>query len=250
MTRELAAQAKELAALHRPGTPLVLPNVWDAGSAKLVQEAGYPALATASAAVAGSLGYPDGEQVPVDEFFAATKRITDRVELPLTMDCEAGYGLPAAELVRRLTASGAVGLNLEDTDPATETQRDVAVQVELIAAIRAAATAAGVDVVINARTDGFLANPMPSAEVLAEGIARAKAYRDAGADCLYPILLADEQAIAEFVQAVDAPVNILRYPPSPTIDRLAELGVARISFGPQLHNAAQEGVRGKLSQLS
>lgn len=250
MTRDLAAQAKQLLALHQPGTPLVLPNVWDAGSAKLVQEAGHPALATASAAVAASLGYPDGEQTPVAEFFAATRRITDRVDLPLTMDCEAGYGLPAPELVRLLTESGAVGLNLEDTDPATGTLRGVDTQVALITAVRSAATALGVDVVINARTDVFLPNPEPSAEILAEGVNRAKAYRDAGADCLYPLLLTDEQSIGEFVTAVEAPVNILRYPPSPTIARLGELGVARISFGPGLHNAAQEATRTMLTQLA
>lgn len=249
MSRDLVADARLLRELHRPGKPVVLPNVWDAASAGWVRDAGFPALATASAAVAASLGYPDGEQTPVAEFFAATRRIAARSDRPITMDCESGYGLSATELVTALTDAGAVGLNIEDTDHAAGALRDSGVQAERIAAIRSAATEIGVAVVINARVDVFLADPLPSPEALAEGIRRGRAYRAAGADCVYPILLCDERAIGEFVAAVDAPVNIIRHPDAPSSARLAELGVARISFGPRLFRAAEGAVRAFLESL-
>lgn len=250
MTRDLAEDARTLRALHRPGTPLVLPNVWDAASAGWVRDAGFPVLATASAAVSASLGYPDGEQVPVADFFAATLRIADRCALPITMDCESGYGLAAADLVARLTEAGAVGMNIEDTDHTAGGLREVDAQADRIAAIRSAATEIGVDVVINARIDVFFDHPAPDGDRLAEGIRRGRAYRAAGADCLYPIFLLDEGAIAEFIAGVDAPVNIVRHPDAPPTPRLAELGVARLSFGPGLFRTAEHAVKALLASLA
>ena len=218
--------AAALKALHVPGKPLVLPNAWDADTAKLVEAAGFPVVATSSVAVAAALGFPDGEQAPADEMFAAARRIAKAVSVPVTVDAESGYGLSGAELAGRLSDAGAVGCNFEDTDHATGGVRPVAEQAERIAALR---DAAGDGLVINARVDSF--RGVDPKEHLADGIARAKAYLDAGADCVYPIHLRTPELIAEFVQGVGAAVNAPAWPGSPGIDGLAELGVARISLG-------------------
>ncbi|WP_327584453.1 isocitrate lyase/phosphoenolpyruvate mutase family protein [Nonomuraea sp. NBC_00507] len=224
-------KAGVLRALHVPGSPLVLPNIWDAASALAVQEAGFPAVATGSAAVARVLGYADGEGTPVDEMMAAVSRITRAVDVPVTADVERGYGLKPAELVERLAAAGAVGCNLEDTDPRTGELLDAGVQAEFLAEVRAAA---GQDLVINARIDTYLLGRTSTQEALE----RARLYREAGADCVYPITLADEDGIRALVAEVGGPVNILFRPGTPSLGRLAELGVARISFGGGLHKAA------------
>jgi len=218
--------AAALKALHVPGKPLVLPNAWDADTAKLVEAAGFPVVATSSVAVAAALGFPDGDQAPADEMFAAARRIAKAVSVPVTVDAESGYGLSGAELAGRLSDAGAVGCNFEDTDHATGGVRPVAEQAERIAALR---DAAGDGLVINARVDVF--RGVDPKEHLADGIARAKAYLDAGADCVYPIHLRTPELIAEFVQGVGGAVNAPAWPGSPGIDGLAELGVARISLG-------------------
>lgn len=218
--------AAALRALHVPGKPLVLPNVWDADTAKLVEAAGFPAVATSSVAVAAALGFADGEQAPAAEMFAAAARIAKAVGVPVTVDAESGYGLSGAELAGRLSDAGAVGCNFEDTDHATGDVRPVAEQAERIAALRAAA---GDGLVINARVDSFRA--VDPKEALEAGIARAKAYLEAGADCVYPIHLRTPELIAEFVQGVGGAVNTAAWPGSPGLGGLAELGVARISLG-------------------
>ncbi|GAB2975965.1 hypothetical protein GCM10017788_40890 [Amycolatopsis acidiphila] len=145
--------AAALRALHVPGNPLLLPNAWDADSARLVEEAGFPVVATSSVAVAAALGYADGEQAPAEEMFAAAARIARAVSVPVTVDAESGYGLPAAELAERLLGAGAVGCNLEDTDHARGGIRAVGEQADRLAAVR---EAAGQDLVLNARIDLFL----------------------------------------------------------------------------------------------
>lgn len=230
--------AATLRALHQPGNPLVLPNVWDPGSAKLVAARGYPAIATTSAGVAVSLGYADGEATPPEEIFAALKRITRWVSVPVTADLESGYGLPADELVARMTDAGVIGLNIEDSDHSRgKAQRPTAEQADRIAAIRAVG-----DVVINARVDTFLRDGE-----LADGLDRARRYLDAGADCVYPIVLADEAAIAEFVEL--GPTNVLLRPGAPDRRRLADLGVARISLGGGLAAIAVKAVTDALDAL-
>lgn len=230
--------AATLRALHQPGNPLVLPNVWDPGSAKLVAARGYPAIATTSAGVAISLGYADGEQTPPDEIFAALKRITRWLSVPVTADLESGYGLPADELVSRMTDAGVVGLNIEDSDHSHgKALRPAAEQAERIAAIRAAG-----DVVINARVDTFLRDGN-----LDDGLDRARRYLDAGADCVYPIVLAEEAAIAKFVEL--GPVNVLLRPGTPDRQQLAGLGVARISLGGGLAAIATKAVTAALDAL-
>ncbi|MFE9954221.1 isocitrate lyase/phosphoenolpyruvate mutase family protein [Micromonospora sp. NPDC005299] len=236
---ELSRRAAALRAGHRPGDPLILPNAWDPGSARAVVAAGFPAVATSSAAVAEALGHADGEATPVAEMFAAVARIAAAVPVPVTADLERGYGLRPAELVERLLAAGAVGANIEDSDPRTGELRDVEEQAELLAGIRAAAEAAGVDLVLNARVDVHLRAYGPERGRLAEAVRRARRYRAAGADSVYPILLADPARIRDLVAEVDAPVNILARPGAPAPAELAALGVARISFGSGVYAAAR-----------
>jgi 2-methylisocitrate lyase-like PEP mutase family enzyme len=216
-----------LRSLHMPGDPLVLPNVWDAGTARQVVAAGCPVVATSSAAVAESLGYADHEDTPIDEVFAAVRRITKAVDVPVTVDAEAGYGLPAAEFVARLLDAGAVGCNLEDTDHRTGTLVPRDRQASWLADVRAAA---GPDLVLNARVDVFLGG-FPG-DALAAGVERATAYVAAGADCVYPILLGGP-ALATFVAAVPGPVNA-GLPEDGSVADLAAAGVARTSLGPRL----------------
>lgn len=217
--------AAALRALHVPGRPLVLPNVWDAGTARLVVEAGFPVVATSSAAVAESLGYRDHQSAPAAEMFAAAARISRAVDVPVTVDAEAGYGLPPAELVSRLIEAGAVGCNLEDTDHGGSGVVAADEQAEYLAAVRAAA---GEDLVVNARVDVFIHARDDQDAVLAEGIARARAYVEAGADCVYPILIRPD-LLAPFVAEVGAPVNAAMLPGLSLADLTAS-GVARISL--------------------
>ncbi|MGV9807080.1 isocitrate lyase/PEP mutase family protein [Micromonospora chersina] len=242
---ELSRRAAALRALHRPGDPLILPNAWDPGSARAVVAAGFPAVATSSAAVAEALGHADGEATPVAEMFAAVGRIAAAVPVPVTADLERGYGLRPAELVERLLAAGAVGCNIEDSDPRNGRLYDVEDQADLLAGIRAAARAAGVDLVLNARVDVHLRAHGPAEERLAEAVRRAHRYRAAGADSVYPILLADPEQVREFVAEVDAPVNVLARPGAPAPAELAALGVARISYGSGVYAA----VRARAAEL-
>jgi 2-methylisocitrate lyase-like PEP mutase family enzyme len=238
--------AAVLRALHVPGKPLVLPNAWDADTAKAVEAAGFPAIATSSVAVAAALGFPDGEQAPADEMFAAAARIAKAVSLPVTVDAESGYGLSGAELAARLLDAGAVGLNFEDTDHTTGQVRPVAEQAERIAALR---EAAGDGLVINARVDSFRGASDPR-DVLAENVARARAYFEAGADCVYPIHLRTADVLAEFVQGVGGAVNAPAWPGSPGIAGLAELGVARISLGGGLWGHTRKFLADTLAEVA
>lgn len=236
-----AEHAATLRALHLGERPLVLPNAWDADSARAVERAGFPVVATGSAAVAATLGYEDHEAAPVDEMFAAAARIAAAVSVPVTVDAEAGYGLRPAELVDRLIAAGAHGCNLEDTDHRDGGLIDPGALAEYLAAVRAAARARGADLVINARVDVFVQGS--EGDRVGEALRRGRRYFEAGADCVYPILARGEDTVAELVRGIGGPVNIL-YLPSDyagalNLARLADLGVARISFGPGLHRAVQ-----------
>lgn len=238
----LATKAEQLRALHHTGTPLVLPNAWDVASAKAFAKAGYPAIATTSGGVATSLGWKDGEDIPPEEMFAAVARIARAVDVPVTADLEAGYGLAPRELVERIVEAGAAGCNIEDSDHRNGGLVDAEAQAERLAAIVEAARAAGAPLVLNARVDTFLPRPgaLPPGEALAEGIRRGRLYRDAGADCLYPIFLADDAAISAFVCETGAPVNVFYREGVPQLARLAEIGVGRVTFGTGLHRAAIE----------
>jgi 2-methylisocitrate lyase-like PEP mutase family enzyme len=220
-------------------------------SALAVERAGAAAVATSSSAVAGARGYPDGEQIPVDELFALLGQMAVALQVPLSADVESGFGLSAEALVVRLLDAGAVGMNLEDTDRAGGATSLIPVddQASRIGDIRAAAAAAGVEIVINARIDSFLRGSGEPEERLRDAIGRARAYRQAGADCVFPIWLTDADAIGQFVSAVDAPVNILLRPGSPGVAELVWLGVRRISVGGGLSRLAVGNVEEAARQL-
>jgi 2-methylisocitrate lyase-like PEP mutase family enzyme len=245
-----ADRCELLRSLHVPGEPLVLPNAWDVPSARAVAAAGLPVVATTSAGVAEALGYEDHEGAPVDEMLAAARRIVRAVSVPVTVDCEAGYGLEADELVRALHDLGAAGCNLEDTDHASGALRDAGTHTRWLRAVRDAADSLGYPLVVNARVDAFILDQSgaPQADLLEEGLARARGYLEAGADCVYPILLRERDAIAGFTEAVAAPVNILAAPGAPSVRELAGLGVARVSQGPFLYRRAYEQVTAWLAE--
>ncbi|TDC77296.1 isocitrate lyase/phosphoenolpyruvate mutase family protein [Actinomadura sp. 7K507] len=229
----MTEHANRLRGLHRPGDPLLLPNVWDAASATTVQEAGFPALATASAAVAAMLGYPDHEGAPAEEMLAAAGRVIRAASVPVTVDAEAGYGLRPAELVERLLGIGAAGCNLEDTY-AGELAKPEA-QAEYLAAVR---DAAGDALVINARVDTFV-NQVP--DPVDAAIARGRLYFEAGADCVYPIT-APLEAVPALVEGLPGPVNANNFPGTSLAD-LAAMGVARVSYGPMPFLQALEALK-------
>ncbi|MGG2458302.1 isocitrate lyase/PEP mutase family protein [Streptomyces sp. RGM 3693] len=235
--------AATLRALHhgrRPGDPLILPNVWDAASARVFADAGFPALATPSMGIAASLGYADG-QTPADEMFAAVARIVRAVDVPVTADVEAGYGLSAKELVGRLAEAGAVGCNLEDSDHTTGALRDVREQADWLAAVRAEA---GDALVINARIDTFLRGT-PGVDAALE---RARHYTAAGVDCLYPIL-APPELLPELAAAVTLPLNALAKTGGPSPRELGALGATRITFGGGLQHEAMAALTAVAERL-
>jgi 2-methylisocitrate lyase-like PEP mutase family enzyme len=250
MTADLKAHAVRLRELHHADRMLVLPNVWDAASATVVAEAGFPALATASAAISAMLGYPDGEGAPWQEMFAAAGRVARAVAVPVTVDAEAGYGLEPRELVDRLLEIGLVGCNLEDSDHRAGGLVDAGANAERLAAIRAAADDAGVPIVINARTDVFLPRSgVAEAERVAEAVRRGRLYLAAGADCIYPIGVGDEADVAALATQVPGPINGNTRPPKLDLARLQELGVARVSYGPRFYREALAGFKAAIGDL-
>jgi 2-methylisocitrate lyase-like PEP mutase family enzyme len=231
----LAAQAEQLRGLHVPGSPLLLVNAWDPPSARRLAHDGYPAIATTSAGVAEALGYEDGNVTPPDEMLAAVARIAAVVDVPVTADLEAGYGLQPRELVDGLLRAGAVGLNFEDSDHEGGGLTDAERQAERLAQVKQAGRDAGVDVVLNARVDVFLHDGE-----LDEAVRRGRLYAQAGADCIYPIGVRGRDAIRSLVEEVGAPLNVLVMPGGLTFEQLAELGVARASFGSGLMHIAMD----------
>lgn len=237
-TAGATGHAAVLRALHHgraQGDPLILPGPWDAASARAFADAGFPALATPSAGISASLGYPDGQGTPAAEMFAAIRRITRAVDVPVTADVEAGYGLGPEELVERLLEAGAAGCNLEDSDPATGALVDAGQQAERLAAVVAAAGGA---LVVNARVDTYLrGDRTPQAAV-----ERARRYAAAGADCVYPIM-APATHLGPIAEEVGVPVNALCKPGTPSPRELGALGASRVTFGGGLQAQALEAVR-------
>lgn len=242
-----AERPRKLRDLHVPGDPLILPNAWDADSARLVVDAGFEVIATSSAAVAGALGYGDGEQASVEEMFAAAGRSCAAVDVPLTVDVESGYGLAAGELVDRLFAIDVAGCNIEDTDQRAGGMRSPQEQAEYIAAM---AQRAGDGLVINARIDSFLGCADEQA-ALADAVDRARRYLDAGAGCVYPIHVASPDVLARFTEAVSpAPVNATLFPGGPGLPATVKAGVARISLGAGLWRSMRGWLTATLAELS
>lgn len=244
MNEPQARKAQTFHDLHVPGRPLVLHNIWDAGSAVAVAAAGAAALATGSWSVAAAHGYPDGEQLPLELVLANAARIVAAVPaLPLSLDLESGYGAnPAAvgATVARAIAAGVVGCNLEDTEVEGGALRPLHVQAARLAAARAAAQAAAIPLFLNARCDVFFQPDAarPERAPVEEALERAQAYAAAGADGLFLPGLSDLTQIAAIVRASPLPVNIMAGAHSPALAELAAVGVARVSHGPGPYRAA------------
>lgn len=247
----LAEKAERLRSLHQAPPILVLPNVWDAVSARLVEAAGFPALATTSAGVAASRGYPDGE-IPADQMLAAVRTITACVSVPVTADLEDAYVAIGGDLtpfVNEVIQSGIVGLNIEDVRRGEADLLPLDVQTARIRALRSAAARAGVGLVINARTDIFLRGlGEPSSREQAT-IARLNAYRDAGADSLFVPGVTDADMIRRLVAGVHGPLNVLAAPASPPLAALESLGVARVSLGSGPSRVALAALRDLLADV-
>ncbi len=246
----MSSGAQRLRQMHGGPQPLILPNVWDPVSAGAFADAGFPALATSSSAVAATLGYRDGE-TPAPEMFAAVGRIARSVAVPVTADIENGYGRAPGELVATLADCGVAGCNLEDSDPGQRLLADPGRQADFLAAVRAEA---GQDLVINARVDVFIRPPAGRAgaepdALIEAAVARANRYLAAGADCCYPIL-APEAALPELVRRIGGPVNAMHRPDGLTLAELAATGVARITFGGGLHRSAEVALRASATALA
>jgi 2-methylisocitrate lyase-like PEP mutase family enzyme len=233
----MASQFETFAALHVPGDPVVLYNIWDVGSARAVVAAGARALATGSHPVADANGWPDGQQVPIDFALANAKRIAEAVELPLTVDFEGAYSSDPDQggaNVARLAATGAVGCNLEDQVIGGDGLHPLDLQVKRIAAIR---RAVGDAFFINARTDTLLKTQDHGDSTIDQVIERGKAFADAGASGFFVPRLADPKQIERVVSEVPLPLNVIAFPGAPDKQVWADAGVARISHGPFPHRA-------------
>ncbi len=233
--------ARQFSDLHQPGSPLILPNAWDAASAALIATAGAPAIATSSAAVAWALGRPDGQHLTRADVAAVVARVAAVVDLPVSADIEAGYGDEPDEValtVRAVIEAGAVGINLEDAHGNGELF-PIEQQAARIAAARAAATAAGVEsFVINARTDIYLRGIGEPEGRSAAVLQRAAAYAEANATCLFVPGLTDVPTLTDLVKQAPLPVSAMADPSGPAISELAATGVCRISLGTTLAEAA------------
>jgi 2-methylisocitrate lyase-like PEP mutase family enzyme len=232
---EQKKKAETFRAMHTGGDAVLLPNVWDAASARIVEDAGFPAVATTSAGVAFAQGFPDGQKIPSQQMFAAIARIAAAVDVPVTADVEAGYGQTAelaGQTAREVIEAGAVGMNFEDaTGDSGYPLTELPLQLERIRAIREAAAGLGVPLVLNARTDVYLLQVGEPETRYDEAMRRLAAYRDAGADCVFVPGLRDLPTIKRIVEDLRCPVNILGVPGSPSVNELVEVGVKRISLG-------------------
>ncbi|UXA07535.1 isocitrate lyase/phosphoenolpyruvate mutase family protein [Mycobacterium sp. SMC-2] len=234
MTGQTAAErAKALLALHRPGDPVVLPTVWDAWSARLATDAGFAALTVGSHPLADSIGKPDNEGMSFDDVLARVSQITAAVDIPVSVDVESGYGLAAERLIDGLLSVGAVGLNIEDTVHSEGKRlRSAGEHAELVGALRSAADAAGVHVVVNARTDLFLRQDGDAADRVDRAVARLTEAATAGADVLYPVGRHNPETLRRLTAELPLPVNAIALPDRDDPASFGALGVARISFGP------------------
>ena len=228
---QLNAKGQAFRASHAGPAMLVMANAWDAASARRFEAAGFTAIATTSGGVAQAIGYEDHEQAPADEMLAAAARIVRAVPLPVTVDFEAGYGLAPSEIARRLVEIGAVGVNLEDTDHHGGTGLVPAdVQAERLSAVKAAARSLGVDLFLNARVDVFIQREGDLDTQTTEGVRRARIYREAGADCIYPIILSDPTALRAMVEASGVVNATVRRGGPLSLDAAAEAGVRRVTY--------------------
>jgi len=244
MTQQQKAQ--DFAAHHVKGAPLVLYNVWDAGSAKAVAEAGAAAIATGSWSVAAAQGYDDGQALPLTDLLRTARQIVDAVDVPVSVDFEGGYGVTPQEVsenLRRLLEMGVIGINFEDRVVGGDGLHEADAQARRIAALRGAADADGVPLFINARTDVFFQKDgAPQETLMQDGLARAKMYADAGANGIFVPGINDTDLIAEFCAGQSLPVNVMRLDDAAGLAALSKCGVARISHGPGPYIAAMQAL--------
>jgi 2-methylisocitrate lyase-like PEP mutase family enzyme len=233
-----AGRATALLELHQPGNPVVLPTVWDAWSARLATDAGFVALTAGSHPLADSIGKPDGEGMAFEDVLTRVAQITAAVDVPVSVDIESGYGLPAGRLIEGLLSVGAVGLNIEDTVHSEGKRlRSSSEHAELVGALRSAADAAGVHVVINARTDVFVRPDVDESDRFERAVARLTEAAAAGADVLYPVGRHEPHTLRRLTTELPLPVNVFALPDQDDPASFGPLGVGRISFGPFLQSA-------------
>jgi len=234
-------KAEQFRRLHDRREVLVLPNAWDVPSARVFENEGFPAVATSSAGMLVSLGYPDGEEIPQREFDSAVSRISRVLSVPLSVDVVGGFGATpegVARSVRAVIRTGAVGINIEDFVHSAKKLLPVERQKARLRALIRLRESLKVPFVINARTDALRYAPGDDDAKMKEAVARAEAYRDLGADCVYPMGLTDAPSISRFVKALDFPTNVMVRKGLPPVPELKRLGVARVSFGPTASYAA------------
>ncbi len=239
---------KQFTEFHEPGKPLLLYNIWDAGSAQVAVRAGAKAVATGSLSVAGAQGFEDGEKLPFDFALTNAKHIVSAVDVPVTIDLETGYGddAPAVGVnAQRMREAGVAGLNLEDQNLSAGGLRDVSAQADRIKA------AAETGLFINARTDVFIQTPIADHDdaLAQKALERCQAYADAGASSFFIPFAIDEKLIGEVCEKAGLPINVMMMPDSPSISRLAELGVARISYGPGPWMAAMSALEAEALKI-
>ncbi|MCH7673780.1 isocitrate lyase/phosphoenolpyruvate mutase family protein [candidate division KSB1 bacterium] len=246
-------KAEKFLALHHEPKLLVLPNIWDPLGARLLEGLGYPAVATASAAVAYSLGYDDGQKIKFDAMLDVIERIASSVAVPMTADIERGYAehpQEIAENIRQVMHAGAVGINFEDSSFEGGPLQPIDFQCERIQAIRNMADKEGIPLVINARIDVFMRSAdISRSEKIAETISRGKAYLDAGADCLYPIGPGDVETLKRIREETEAPINVYASKLAASMKELAAIGISRLSLGPGLIRASLTTMRNVAQQL-
>lgn len=243
---------------HKDNEILVLLNSWDIGSSKLIEACGYKAIATTSMGIAASLGYPDAQVIKLEEMITAITGIVHGVQVPVTVDIEAGYGNNLNEVVdsvEKIIATGIVGINIEDSLDLSPALIDEMEFCERISAIRALSDSLGFHLVINARTDSFYTSPGSLKENLSESIKRGNKYREAGADCIFVQPVWDKETIATLVKEINAPINILSNPGigdgmPPSVRELQDLGVARLSLGSGLMKATLALIKKVADELS
>lgn len=242
-------KAESFRALHRGKHLFVLPNAWDVPSAHVFENGGFPAVATSSAGMMVSLGYPDGELIPRDEFLEAVSRIAAVLSIPLSVDIVGGFANDPRELastIKGVIDAGGIGVNIEDFVHETKRFEPVEKQIGKLETIKSQTESMNVPLVINARTDALRYAEGDDEAKLQEAIRRASAYRDAGADCVYPMGLVDREAVSRFVRALECPVNVMIRNGLPPLEDLENLGVKRVSFGP----GASYAVMGLLKRIS
>jgi 2-methylisocitrate lyase-like PEP mutase family enzyme len=247
----LEERANALLALHVPGDPVILPTIWDAWSAKLAVDAGFAALTVGSHPVADSVGKADGEGMSFDDLIDRVGQITGAVDVPISVDVESGYGEAPQRIIEGLLSVGAVGLNIEDTvHKEGKRLRTPEEHAALVGELRKAADAAGVHIVLNARTDLFLRKDGDDADRVERAVARLKLTAEAGADSLYPVGRHDAETLKRLASELPLPINAIALPDQDDPASFGPLGVGRISFGPFLQSALSERTRQILARWS